>query len=49
MATHALQLRVRKSDHLYEAHALRALVRRWVPLEDLAHTRSRATSSPPTS
>jgi NTE family protein len=38
MASHALQLAVRKSDHLYEAHALRALVRRWVPLEDLAAT-----------
>ncbi len=38
MASHALQLAVRRSDHLYEAHALRALVRTWVPLDDLAHT-----------
>ena len=38
LASHALQLAVRKSDHLYEAHALRALVRQWIPLEDLADT-----------
>ncbi len=38
MASHALQLAVRKSDHLYEAHALRSLVRTWVPLRDLADT-----------
>jgi NTE family protein len=38
MATHALQLAVRKQDHLYEAHALRTLVRTWVPLADLADT-----------
>jgi NTE family protein len=38
LATHALQLAVRRQDHLYEAHALRALVRRWVPLADLAET-----------
>jgi NTE family protein len=38
MASHALQLAVRKADHLYEPHALRALVRRWVPVADLADT-----------
>lgn len=38
MATHALQLAVRRSDHLYEAHALRSLVRQWIPLDDLAQT-----------
>lgn len=29
---------VRRDDHLYEPEALRALVRAWVPLADLAHT-----------
>jgi len=38
MTTHALQLAVRRSDHLYEARALRDLVRRWIPLQDLADT-----------
>lgn len=38
MAAHAVQLAVRRRDHLYEPHALRTLVRRLVPLEDLAHT-----------
>lgn len=38
LATQALQLAVRKQDHLYESHALRALVQRWVPLPDLSHT-----------
>lgn len=38
LATQALQLAVRKQDHLYESTALQSLVRRWVPLTDLAHT-----------
>jgi NTE family protein len=38
LATHALQLAVRKQDHLYGAHALRALVARCVPLADLSQT-----------
>ena len=38
LATHALHLAVRRQDHLYESHALRALVRRWIPLDDLAET-----------
>jgi NTE family protein len=29
---------VRRDDHLYEPEALRALVRAWVPIADLAHT-----------
>lgn len=29
---------VRRDDHLYEPHALQSLVRRWVPVEDLAQT-----------
>ena len=28
----------RGEDHLYESHALRTLVRRWVPLDDLSET-----------
>ena len=38
LAAQALQVAVRRQDHLYESHALRALVRRWVPIEDLSHT-----------
>ena len=38
MAGHVLQVAVRREDHLYEADALRSLVRRWVPLRDLSHT-----------
>ena len=38
LATHALQLAVRRQDHLYEAHALRSLVARCVPVADLSHT-----------
>jgi NTE family protein len=34
----ALLHAVRRDDHLYEPHALRALVRSWVPLRDLADT-----------
>ena len=38
MAAQVLSAAVRKQDHLYEPHALRALVRRWVPVDDLAQT-----------
>lgn len=38
LASQVVQLAVRREDHLYESHALRTLVRRWVPLEDLADT-----------
>jgi NTE family protein len=38
LASQVVQLAVRREDHLYESHALRALVRRWVPLDDLADT-----------
>lgn len=38
LATGLIQVAVRKEDHLYEPHALRALVRRWVPVADLADT-----------
>jgi NTE family protein len=38
LAAQVLQMAVRREDHLYESHALRELVRRWVPLDDLAHT-----------
>lgn len=38
LASHALQVAVRRQDHLYEPHALRALVRRWIPLADLSDT-----------
>lgn len=38
MAAQLLSVAVRKEDHLYEPDALRELVRRWVPLDDLAHT-----------
>lgn len=38
LAAQLLQVAVRKEDHLYEADALRALVREWVPVADLAHT-----------
>lgn len=33
-----LQLAVRRGDHLCQPQALRALVRRWVPLDDLSQT-----------
>ncbi|MBC7680393.1 MAG: hypothetical protein H7233_15610 [Pseudorhodobacter sp.] len=29
---------MRRDDHLYEPHALRSLVRRWVPIADLGET-----------
>ena len=38
LAAHALQVAVRRQDHLYDAHALRALIRQWIPLDDLADT-----------
>ena len=38
LASHALQVAVRRQDHLYESHALRALVQRFVPVSDLAQT-----------
>lgn len=38
LASQFVQVAVRRGDHLYESEALRALVRRWVPLSDLAHT-----------
>ena len=38
MAAQVLTAAVRRDDHLYEPHALRALVRRWIPLGDLSHT-----------
>jgi NTE family protein len=38
LASHVVQLAVRREDHLYESHALRALIRRCVPLDDLADT-----------
>lgn len=38
LAGQVLSLAVRREDHLYEPHALRGLVRRWVPLADLSHT-----------
>jgi NTE family protein len=38
LAGHVVQLAVRREDHLYESHALRALIRRCVPLDDLADT-----------
>ncbi|MCW2598768.1 MAG: Patatin [Frankiales bacterium] len=37
-ATQAFLHAVRRDDHLYEPDALRALVRRWVPLKDLGDT-----------
>ena len=38
LAGQVISLAVRREDHLYEPTALRSLVRRWVPLEDLGHT-----------
>ena len=38
LASHPLVHAVRRDDHLYEPDALRSLVRRWVPLEDLGDT-----------
>lgn len=38
MAAQMLSVAVRKGDHLYEPDALRELVRRWVPVDDLGHT-----------
>lgn len=38
LAAQLLQVAVRKEDHLYESDRLRALVREWVPLADLAET-----------
>jgi NTE family protein len=38
LATGLIGVAVRKDDHLYEPHALRALVRRWVPVDDLSRT-----------
>jgi NTE family protein len=37
-AGQVLQLAVRRGDHLCQPQALQALVRRWVPLDDLSHT-----------
>jgi NTE family protein len=37
-ASHLLLHAVRRDDHLYEPYSLRALVRAWVPLGDLAET-----------
>ena len=37
-AGQVLQLAVRREDHLYDPYALQSLVRRWVPLDDLADT-----------
>jgi NTE family protein len=39
LASQLLQVAVRKEDHLYEPDALRQLIRRWVPVDDLAQTR----------
>jgi len=38
LAAQVLSVAVRREDHLYASHALRALVKRWVPLEDLSAT-----------
>lgn len=38
LAAQALQVAVRRQDHLYESHALRSLISRWVPIDDLSHT-----------
>lgn len=38
LAAQLLQVAVRKEDHLYEPDSLRALIRRWVGVDDLAHT-----------
>jgi NTE family protein len=38
LASHPLVHAVRRDDHLYEPDALRSLVRRWVPLDDLGDT-----------
>jgi NTE family protein len=38
LASHPLVHAVRRDDHLYEPDALRSLVRRWVPINDLGDT-----------
>ena len=38
LAAQAFSIAVRRQDHLYDSQALRSLVRRWVPLTDLAQT-----------
>jgi len=38
LASHPIVHAVRRDDHLYEPDSLRALVRRWVPIEDLSDT-----------
>lgn len=38
MASRAVQVAVRRQDHLYDSQALRSLVARWVPVADLADT-----------
>lgn len=38
LARQVLQVAVRGEDHLYDSRALQALVRRWVPLDDLSET-----------
>ena len=38
LTSHPLVHAVRRDDHLYEPDSLRALVRRWVPLDNLADT-----------
>lgn len=38
IAAQALQVAVRGQDHLYDSHALRSLIREWIPLTDLSHT-----------
>ena len=38
MAAQALQVAVRGQDHLYDSSALRALIREWIPIDDLSHT-----------
>lgn len=38
LAGQVLQMAVRREDHLYDPTALRSLVRRWVPLDDLSGT-----------
>lgn len=38
LAAQLLQVAVRREDHLYEPHALQALVRQWVPVDDLGDT-----------
>lgn len=38
LAAQAFSVAVRRRDHLYDSGSLRALVRRWVPIDDLADT-----------